>query len=197
VDILIIQIGLGLVAVILFRYRNPVRHLINFVSIFVLTVFLSRALLEFASWGLYFWTASAFGLLVCYLLRFSKKEIKNPFDWVKLIGIITLTLYPLSAYTFVGQIDSIEYYLENLIIPVLGTMYIYDRLILKAEMKKRFIIILSIQSILILLMLTYSIVQKAEADKQVIRAESERSRAEKLEYELTKLRSEKENDRQQ
>ena len=96
-----------------------------------------------------------------------------------------------------GQIDSIEYYLENLILPVLGTIYMYDRLILKTEMKKRFIIILSIQSILILLMLTYAIVQKASANKQFIKAESERFRAEKLESELTKLRLGKENNDKQ
>lgn len=46
-------------------------------------------------------------------------------------------------------------------------------------------------------MLTFSIVQKAEADKQVMRAHREQIRAEKLEYELTKLKADQENDRQQ
>lgn len=108
-----------------------------------------------------------------------------------------MTLYPLSAYDFEGQLETSEYYLENLIIPVVGTIYVYDRLILNTEMKKRYIIILSIQSIIILLMLTFSIVQKAEADKQVMRAHREQIRAEKLEYELTKLKADQENDRQQ
>jgi hypothetical protein len=197
VDILVIQIVIGLIAVILFRYKNPQRDLIDIVSIFVLILFLSRALIEVTDWGFYFWITTALGLVTTYTLRFFKKKHINLFDGFKLVGIISLTLYPLSAYRFEGQFETVEYYLENLILPTLGTLYIYDRLILKTEMKKRYIIILSIQSFLILLMLTYSIIQKAEADKQVMRAESERTRAEKLEYELTKIRAEKENDRQQ
>ena len=62
-------------------------------------------------------------------------------------------------------------------------------------MKRRFIIILSIQSVLILLMWTFAVVQKARADEQRMIAISERARAEKLQYALAKIKAAKENDR--
>lgn len=164
---------------------------------FVIGLFVSKAIVDVTDWGIYFWVATAIGLGTTYILRFVKKKEVRRFDWLKLAGVMALALYPLSAYHFDGQLATLEYYLENLIIPVVGTIYVYDRLILNTDMKKRYVVILGIQSIIILLMLTFSIVQKAEADKQVMRAENERVRAEKLEYELTELRAGKENDRQQ
>jgi hypothetical protein len=181
--------------VILFRYKNSQRDLVDVVSILVTGLFASKAILELTGWGFYFWVVTAIGLGTAYLLRFIKKKEIGRFDWLKLAGVILLTLYPLSAFDFEGQYRIHEYYLGNLIIPVVGTIYVYDRLVLNTEMKRKYIIILSIQSIVILLMLAFSIAQKAEADRQVIRAESERERADRLQYELTKLRTDKKNDR--
>jgi len=46
-------------------------------------------------------------------------------------------------------------------------IYFYDRWILKPEkMKRKFVVIVAIQSVLMLLTLLFAIVQKAEADKQ-------------------------------
>lgn len=197
VDILIIHIVIGLIAVILFRYKNPHRYLLDFVSIFVFAVFVSTAVIELTDWGLHFWFVAALGLVSTYIGRFVRQKDIRCFDWIKLSGILVLIFYPFSAFNFEGRLETIEYYLENLIIPVVGTIYIYDRLILKTEMKRRFIVILSVQSILILVLLIFSIVQDAEADKQRVRADGERKKAESLYYELVKLKAQKENNQQQ
>jgi len=67
-------------------------------------------------------------------------------------------------------------------------------------MKKRFIIILVIQTVLILLMFVYAFIQKLEADKNLIEAVRQehlateaRKGADQLKLELEKLKAERAN----
>jgi uncharacterized protein YlxW (UPF0749 family) len=71
---------------------------------------------------------------------------------------------------------------------VLGAIYIYDRLILKPEtMKRKFIIVLVIQTILIAMFFIYAFVQKLVADKQTERAYELEQRAIESEKKSIKL----------
>lgn len=75
---------------------------------------------------------------------------------------------------------------------------LYDRWTLKFQsMKRRFIILLSIQTLLIIVLLAFSIVQKAEADQQRERAiqqkalaEEYRAHAEMAAYEAERIKAE-------
>lgn len=75
---------------------------------------------------------------------------------------------------------------------ILATIYLYDRWILKPEkMKRKYIIVLAVQSILILLMLTYAFVQKAQADRSRQDAFEEQQRAIEIEKKYQELLNEK------
>jgi hypothetical protein len=190
VDLLITQFIIGTVAVILFQYGNPQKRLLNFVSVFVLALFLSKALIEIYEWGFSFWIASAIAFSVSYSFRFVRKEIKRPFDWFKILGAMFVIFYPLSTDKFDYELRTVGYFLDNLTIPILAIIHVYDRLIVKPQMKKRYIIILSVQTAIIVLLLTFSILQKAEKDKQTMRAMEERERALELEFELQRMKTE-------
>jgi hypothetical protein len=107
-----------------------------------------------------------------------------------ILGAMFVIFYPLSTDKFDYELRTVGYFLDNLTIPILAIIHVYDRLIVKLQMKKRYIIILSIQTAIILLLLTFSILQKAEADKQTVRAMEERERALKLEFELQRMKTE-------
>jgi hypothetical protein len=170
VDLILTESTLGTIAVILFQYKNPQKTLLQWVSVFVIGIFASKILLYLSNYfGQALWTIATIGLLSTYSLRFREKESKNPIDYLKWAGLILLVLYPLASYYFkaFGAV-ALLFTLSGLAIPVLGTIYMYDRWILKPEkMKRKYVITLTVQTFLILLMLTYSFIQKTEADRSL------------------------------
>ena len=192
-DHLVTELAIGVLGIILFQYKNEQRDFIVLVSGSVLLLFLSRFLIVVTSWGWSVWIIGAVALLITYYLRFRRKSSRTFIDWIKWIGVALLVIYPATIFDLPQEYQLLDYLLSLLTIPLLATIYLYDRWILKPEkMKKRFTIVLSIQTFLILLMLTYSIIQKAEADKQRRNAEMEKIKSEKL---IQELRLVKENGR--
>lgn len=165
-EYIVIQLSLGLIAPSLFRYRNPHRACIDIVSIFLCALFVGNALLAVTdtTLALVVWVASAVGLALAYLVRFSRKHEIDFFDYIKLASIVALILYSIPYHFVAEEVAVFKYYMTELTLPATAIVYIYDRLILNTEMKKRFIVILSIQSIMILMLLIFSTYQRAMAE---------------------------------
>lgn len=72
-----------------------------------------------------------------------------------------------------------------LTIPFLATTYVYDRWILEPDtMKKKFVIILGVQTFLIFVLYLYAFVQKAKLDEQLRYSVTDRIHAEQVHHEL-------------
>jgi hypothetical protein len=109
---------------------------------------------------------ASLGLLICYAIRLQKPS-RRLVDWLKWVGVAFLILYSAIGWDFSDGSIVATYLITNLTIPILAAIYLYDRWILKPEsMKRKFVIILSVQTLLIIGLFAFSIVQKAEADWQ-------------------------------
>src|SRR5688500_355907 len=159
----------GLLGVILFRVRNEQTDYQNWIFGFVIGLFLSQALFVYGSEivGQIIWVISAIGLSVAYFLRFTKKVRRTIIDFLKLACIGLLIIYPITFYTIVPLPGEYWGILRSLTLPFVAVIYIYDRWVLKKEsMKRKFVIILVAQTLLILVLFTFALIQKGEADKQ-------------------------------
>jgi hypothetical protein len=177
-----VHLAYAVVIIFLFVFRNPVRDYLYPISVFILGLFVSQVAFdldaELASQIT--WTVSALGLVTFYLLRFRRKPLRGISEYLKVGAILLLAIYPLPFYTLVYVGDG--YYwtvLRMLTFFILATVYFYDRWILKPEeMKKKYLVVLVGQTLLILLMLMYAFVQRSEANRQRELAESLRITAE-------------------
>ncbi len=171
----------GLVGTFLFIFRNPDKKGIYPVSLFTVGLFISQMAYFYLGTlsGQIIWAISGIGLLTCYAVRFTNKRQKGIIEFLKVLGVILLTIYPLPFYSLARVDDSNFWTVTRMLtFAVLMTIYLYDRWILKPEhMRKKYIVILVGQSILILLMLVFSFVQKAEADRSREVAEQHRIQA--------------------
>jgi hypothetical protein len=168
----IVYLTYGLIGSFLFLFKNRYQKHKYPIALFVFGLFISQALF------LYFddllpaqvtWTVSALGLLTFYTLRFKDKPNKGIMDFIKLVGLVLLIIYPIPFYSLVPVSDGLFWTVVNSItFYLLGAVYIYDRLILKPEtMKRKFIITLVIQTVLMGLFFIYMFVQKLESDYQL------------------------------
>lgn len=171
----------GLIGVFLFIFKNPDKRHLYLISVFVVGLFVSQLVYFFASplVGQITWAISALAFLMSYLLRWTPRPEKGILEYLKIVGVIMLIIFPVPFYSLVNLGDNFET-VRPLTFFVVGTIYVYDRLVFKSEiMKKKFVAILVAQTVVILLLLMYAFVQKAEADKQLRRAEQQRLQAEK------------------
>jgi hypothetical protein len=190
----------GLIGLALFIFKNPQRRHVYWISFCVLGLFLSQFIYANPNAsipGQLLWIISAIGLVIFYYLRFRAKERRRTIDYLKLVGLFLLICYPLPFYSLVNVGDSIFWpTLRLTTFFIVGIIFAYDRWILKPEtMKKKFIITLVIQSVMILLIAIYAFIQKSEADTAQLRAVDMRVQAEKNAAEVVKLRQELENAR--
>jgi hypothetical protein len=161
----------GLIGTFLFLFKNPHPKHKYPIALSVLGLFISHALYVYFDNILpaqITWALSALGVLSFYALRFKDKPSKGIIDFLKLIALILLIIYPHPFYSIVPFGDGLFWTIINtLTFYLLVSIYIYDRLILKPEtMKKKFIITLVIQTVLFGLFFIYAFVQKLEADYQ-------------------------------
>lgn len=188
----------GLFGAVLFRIRNEQPDYQNWILGFVIGLFLSQALYVYWSeiGGQYLWVISAIGLGVTYYLRFTRKVSTKIIDFLKLFCIFLLIIFPLTFATIVPNWGVEWDVLRSLTLPFVAIIYIYDRWILKeAKMKRKFVFILVAQTLVILVLFAYALLQKASADKhrqlaveQARRAEEERFNAEKIRQQFDSLR---------
>ena len=169
------DIIIGLIGALLFLFKNPDKNYKTLIFVFVVGLFASQTAfvyLDNSLPGQIIWTISTVGLLIFYPLRLKDKPNKQTIDFIKPIGLIFLIIYPIPFYSLVPVGESDFWAVINIMtFFVLGTIYIYDRLILKPEtMKRKFIIVLVIQTILIIMFFIYAFVQKLVADEQTERA---------------------------
>jgi hypothetical protein len=166
----------GIIGVILFRFWSVDKKCINLIAIFALGIFLSQYLclnsfitIQVAE---IVWAISSSGLIIFYSLRFKSKSEKQVIDYIKIIGLTLLITYPISFWYLTGLSITPFWHLILYATPYfLATIFIYDRLILKPEpMKKKFIIALIAQTVLIFMLFIFALVQKMEADKNRIEA---------------------------
>lgn len=188
----------GLLGALLFRIRNEQTDYQNWIFGFVIGLFLSQALFVYGieTVGQIIWAISAMGLSVAYFLRFNRKVRRTLIDFLKLACIGLLIIYPITFYTIVPLAGEHWGILRSLTLPFVAVIYIYDRWVLKKEnMKSKFVIVLVAQTLLILALFAFALIQKAEADKQrelaveqSKRAEEERFNAEKIRMQLDSLK---------
>jgi hypothetical protein len=174
----------GVIGVYLFRFRNTNRDWINTISIATIGIFVTGILFfeTTEKAGLVTWAISSSALLFAYAMRFKNKSHKEVIDFFKLIAIVLVACYPINFYAWILLENNliILFAISFLIIPVAGTVYLYDRWILTPEkMKKRFVITLVAQSVFILFALTYAYVQKGIADENLRQAKMAQAEAEK------------------
>lgn len=161
----------GLIGVLLFRFQNSNKNYLDLIGISTLALFASELLFfkvnEIS--GLIVWGVSGLGLISFYLLRHLNKEYKRTIDYLKILAIVLVACYPLNFYTlewFNNKWD-VLIVLGYLILPIAGTIYLYDRWILKPDqMKTKFIITLVTQTILLFMFLVFAIFQHTEAKRQ-------------------------------
>lgn len=171
----------GLLGALLFRIRNEQPDYQNWIFGFVTGLFLSQALFVYGieTVGQIIWAISAMGLGLAYFLRFNRKARRTLIDFLKPACIGLLIIYPITFYTIVRLPGEQWGILRSVTLPFVAVIYIYDRWILKKEnMKRKFVIILVAQTVLILLLFTFAVIQKAETDKQTELAEELSKRAE-------------------
>ena len=183
----------GLIGIILFRFRNSNRDNLNLISLTTGLIFLTEVLIfkTTETIGLVTWFISGLGLFIAYGLRFEKKTDKETIDYLKLIAIGLVVCYPINFYSYnwySNKWDSLIAF-GYLIVPISGTIYFYDRWILKPEkMKRKFMIILVVQTVLILVALAYGFVKYAEKERVTeIAIEQERQAKETVEKLMTEL----------
>lgn len=172
----------GLIGVFLFRFRNTNRDWINMISLATIGIFVIEILFLKINetTGLMIWGISGLALLFAYGNRFKNKTDKGVIEFLKLIAIGLVACYPINFYSWTWHQNNwdILIALGYLIVPVSGTIYIYDRWILKPEkMKKKFVITLIIQSVFILVAMIYAYVQKGVADENLREAIEQRDEA--------------------
>jgi hypothetical protein len=194
-----IDLTIGLIAAFLFLFRNPQ---LDFKYLIVASIL---GLLLIPTAYLYFpnrivgdiaWGVSAAGLLIFYSLRFRAKTEKTAIDILKFLAIIILIIYPFTSganpFTKNGFFWAL---MNNMTFFFVGTVYIYDRLILKQQhtMNKRFILILAAQTLLIGFLWAYGFAQKNEADRNADDAYRQRQISEEIQFENVKLKEELKN----
>lgn len=182
----------GLIGVLLFRFQNSNKNYLDLVSISTLALFASELLFfkvnEIS--GLIAWGLSGLGLISFYLLRHLNNERKRTINYLKILAIVLVACYPLNFYTlewFNNKWD-VLIVLGYLILPIAGTIYLYDRWILKPDqMKTKFIIALVTQTILLFMFLIFAIFQHTEAKRQESLAVEIASEAQAISARLDKL----------
>lgn len=171
----------GVIGIILFRFRNPNRDNLNVISIATCLLFLSEiAFFKIAEpIGLGTWFIAATGLLIAYGFRFKRKEAKTAIDYMKFAVIVLVACYPINFYTLSWYANDLTILIAigYLIVPMGGATYLYDRWILKPEkMKRKFVTVLIIQTVLIFITLAFAFVRNAEK----VRTEEIAAKLEKL-----------------
>jgi len=182
------ELLLGVIAAVLFLYRNPDKNLRKIISPFVLGIFVSQAAyIHFDSLlpGQIAWGVSAAGLLTLYFLRFRAKPNKTAIDFLKTIAVIVLVIYPIPFYTLISVRSSFFWdvinIINSMIFYILGSIYVYDRFILKPHgMKRKCLTILVAQTLLIGLFWVYAFVQQVAATKNAEYANEQRIQSDHL-----------------
>lgn len=177
-------------AVFFLLYKNQERHFIFPVASCVFLVLTSVAFVPYMSWLFFLlWTASGVGLTIFYTFRFLKRGTKSSFDVVRWLGVILLITYPASYIYINDSFTSTQQVLNVLILPVLGFIKLYDIYVFSPQiMKKKFVIILIFQTVLIILLLIFANVKKIEADRQRNETYNLEEKARQLEIELNKFK---------
>ncbi len=194
-----IDLIIGLSAVFLFIFRNPQPNFKYWIVACILGLLLTPTAYGYFPnriVGDILWSVSAAGLLLFYSLRYRAKIDKAAIDILKFLAITTLIIYPFTSSvnpsTRAGFFWAL---LNNMTFFFVGTVYLYDRLILKQQhtMNKRVILMLASQTILIGFLWAYGFSQKNEADRHAGDAYSQRKLTEQIQLENTKLKEELKN----
>jgi hypothetical protein len=181
------DLTLGLVGVFLFILKNPDKKFLYPIAVLALGLFVSQAVFIWIDLfsGKIIWIISALGLLITYPLRFLGKPARGVAEFTKMLGVLLLVAYPIPFYSIIDLPDGHFWSVARMItFYFLAMIYIYDRWILKSEMmnKNKYVVVLISQAVVILLLLTFSLYQKAEAEKQMRLAQEELKKA--LEQEI-------------
>lgn len=180
-----------LIGLIFFNYKNPQRKLLWIVSFFVVGLSASQIIGEVPnadSFSKITWILCSIGLTVSYSLRFFSKGNFRTIDYFKIPALVMFVIYHWQFYSFADVYDSVIWSVtRSMTFCFITAVFIYDRIILQPEtMKRKFIVVLVIQSVFILLTLMYAFVQQAEASKQRQKAEEQSALADELRMELEK-----------
>src|SRR5688572_28253425 len=98
--VLSIELFFAVTALMLFRYKNENKLLINTISIFLLITLASREIMSMTPYGYIVYKVGVMGLGVSYWNRFKIKKKKKLLDYVKCIILVMMALYPLNSFFF-------------------------------------------------------------------------------------------------
>lgn len=158
---------------------------------------MSLSILGEANWiefieGFIVWSVLGTMLLVLYAIRFKRKDHVSLIDYIKLALIMFfpfVSIHQLIEWenSRLSEFLIIDYFVLLIIV------YLLDRFIIKPPpMKKRFVIALIIESVIVLLSLTYAFVQTSIAKEARNEAMAAKELADQLRQEAEKQRSESE-----
>jgi len=188
-------IAWALLGVLVFRFRAVQRELVNTTSALVVSIFLSEIVIYHINEtaGLAFWIASGVALVTVYAFRFRRKTDKQAIEYIKGLAIMLIALYPLNFYwwSFFTNDQYLVLSLISVIVPAAGFVYTYHRFILKPiEMKRKFVVILVVQTIGILMFLVFALYQQTLAQNALMQAEAQARLADKNALEVQEVRTE-------
>jgi len=134
------------------------------------------------------WVVLGVLFLTLYALRFRRKPQVDLMDHFKLGAMLLAPFVPLLSTSIKYELLGIA---EFIYLPLLICIYSIDRLIIKSEpMKKKFVIVLIVESVIVLLSLTYAYVQTVVAKETMRGLEAIKDELDKQQYENRKLAAE-------
>lgn len=102
--------------------------------------------------------------IVSYTIRLRGKSTQQIPKWLKFVSAFLLALLPALSFFYVDSIEPIFEPASTLIPLVSFAVYFYDRFVFNThDMKNKLVVFLLVQTLLILAMLLYSLVQRAQA----------------------------------
>lgn len=188
---LVLILVLSIIGITIIVARNPHKNHLTPVSLSAFGLIVSDLVFFNVNVisGHVLWTISAIGLFIFYSLRFKSKKQKLVLDYLKLIGVLLLIIYPISFYSLVSVWESMLWdILRFFTLPLLALLLIYDRFVLTPQpMKKKHLIIIIAQSVLLVMFFIFASVQMMEANRQQEMAQRNLEMAENCERQARQM----------
>ena len=164
-----------------FRLRFSKHRII--ISLSIVLLFSTIPLTNYVTWGDKISMIGSIVLAIFYLHRFLSKSSRTFFDYVKLVVVAMLLALFSSFYLGFDFMLSRAWWVFGMaVLPLTACALFYYRILFYSNpMKKKHLVIIISQTVLIFIFLVFAFVQKAAADEARIFAEAQRELAVKNE----------------
>ncbi|MEQ8927816.1 MAG: hypothetical protein RLO81_18510 [Fulvivirga sp.] len=158
----------ALIAVILYNIKSNHANYLKVLSGLYVVLFLGDIIYqdvdEAAAKAMWFFVS--FSILIISILRVRSKEKFTPFEIIKVLAAIIILTMPLTFYDIAGLWGKQwVLVLHTSIVPILFSIYVYDRFILKHDqVGSRTLTLIIIQTIIIIGLLVYAFDKKTQME---------------------------------